>query len=92
MTAHRRRDRAAGCIALDPERVQCYGDYPHLVFAVAVMFLVLPIVSTIISVQLAARVDNLAVFTEMLGTVVFGVLLFVLWVCRPSTHRMATRS
>ena len=55
------------------------GDHPHLVFAVAVMFLVLPVVFNIISVQLAARVNNLAVFTEMLGTVVFGVLLFVLW-------------
>jgi len=27
----------------------------------------------------AARVNNVAVFTEIIGTVVFGVLLFVLW-------------
>jgi hypothetical protein len=55
------------------------GDHPHLVLAVAVMFLVLPVVFNIIGVQLAARVNNLAVFAEMFGTVVFGVLLFVLW-------------
>jgi amino acid transporter len=55
------------------------GDHPHLVLAVAVMFLALPVVFNIISIQLAVRVNNLAVFTEILGTVVFGVLLFVLW-------------
>jgi amino acid transporter len=55
------------------------GRHPHLVLAVAAMFLVLTVVFNIISVQWAARVNNLAVFAEILGTVVFGVLLFVLW-------------
>lgn len=55
------------------------SGHPHLVLAVAVVFLVLPVVFNIIGVQLAARVNNLAVFAEIVGTVVFGVLLFVLW-------------
>jgi len=41
--------------------------------------MVLPVIINIISIQVAARVNNVAVFTEILGTVVFGVLLFVLW-------------
>jgi len=52
---------------------------PRLVFAVAVMLMLLPVVINIISMQVAARVNNIAVFTEIIGTVVFGVLLFVLW-------------
>src|SRR5215467_4122898 len=51
----------------------------RLVFAVAIILLVLPAVINIISIQVAARVNNVAVFTEIIGTVVFGVLLFVLW-------------
>jgi amino acid transporter len=52
---------------------------PHLNLAVAIMLMLLPVVFNIISTQVAARVNNIAVFTEILGTVVFGVLLFVLW-------------
>ncbi len=52
---------------------------PRLVLAVAVMLMLLPVIINIISMQVAARVNNIAVFTEILGTVVFGVLLFVLW-------------
>jgi len=52
---------------------------PRLVFAVAIMLMLLPVVINIISMQVAARVNNIAVFTEIIGTVVFGVLLFVLW-------------
>jgi len=51
----------------------------RLVLAVAVMLMLLPVIINIISIQLAARVNNVAVFTEIIGTVVFGVLLFVLW-------------
>jgi amino acid transporter len=51
----------------------------RLVLAVAIMLMVLPVIINIISIQVAARVNNVAVFTEILGTVVFGVLLFVLW-------------
>src|SRR5215469_4674944 len=52
---------------------------PHLVLTVAIILMILPVVINIISIQLAARVNNVAVFTEIIGTVVFGVLLFVLW-------------
>jgi amino acid transporter len=52
---------------------------PRLVLAVALMLMILPVIFNIISIQVAARVNNIAVFTEIIGTVVFGVLLFVLW-------------
>src|SRR5215468_10057585 len=51
----------------------------HLVLAVAIMLMILPAIINIISVQVAARVNNVAVFTEIVGTVVFGVLLFALF-------------
>jgi amino acid transporter len=51
----------------------------RLVFAVALILMVLPVIINIISMQVAARVNNVAVFTEIIGTVVFGVLLFILW-------------
>ena len=52
---------------------------PRLVLFVALILMILPVFINIISIQVAARVNNVAVFTEILGTVVFGVLLFVLW-------------
>jgi amino acid transporter len=52
---------------------------PRLVLSVAIILMVLPTMINIISIQVAARVNNIAVFTEIIGTVVFGVLLFVLW-------------
>jgi len=54
----------------------------RLVFAVALMLMVLPVIINIISIQVAARVNNIAVFTEIIGTVVFGVLLFILWAAK----------
>ena len=51
----------------------------RLVFAVALILMVLPVIINIIRIQVAARVNNVAVFTEIIGTVVFGVLLFILW-------------
>jgi amino acid transporter len=51
----------------------------RLVLAVAVILMLLPTVINIISIQAAARVNNIAVFTEIIGTVLFGVLLLVLW-------------
>ncbi len=52
---------------------------PRLVLSVAVILMLLPVVINVISIQVAARVNNVAVFTEIIGTVVFGVLLLVLW-------------
>src|SRR6202050_2960283 len=51
----------------------------QLVLTVAIILMLLPVVINIISIQVAARVNNVAVFTEIIGTVLFGVLLFVLW-------------
>ena len=52
---------------------------PRLVLSVAIILMLLPVVINIVSMQVAARVNNIAVFTEIIGTVVFGVLLLVLW-------------
>src|ERR1700758_3144677 len=52
---------------------------PHLVLTVAIILMILPVFINIISIQVAARVNNVAVFTEIIGTVLFGVLLLVLW-------------
>src|SRR5579871_4298154 len=52
---------------------------PRLVLSVAIILMLLPTVINIISIQVAARVNNIAVFTEIIGTVVFGVLLLCLW-------------
>src|SRR5579859_7538542 len=52
---------------------------PQLVLTVAIILMLLPVVINVISIQVAARVNNVAVFTEIIGTVVFGVLLLVLW-------------
>jgi amino acid transporter len=52
---------------------------PHLTLAVAIIIMILPMLINIISVQVAARVNNVAVFTEIIGTVVFAVLLLILW-------------
>ena len=52
---------------------------PRLVLSVAIILMLLPVVINIISMQVAARVNNVAVFTEIIGTVVFGVLLLALW-------------
>jgi amino acid transporter len=51
----------------------------RLVLGVTVILMLLPVLFNIVSIQVAARVNNVAVFTEIIGTVVFGVLLFVLW-------------
>jgi amino acid transporter len=52
---------------------------PRLVLTVAIILMLLPVLFNIISIQVAARVNNIAVFTEIIGTVVFGILLLVLW-------------
>src|SRR5262245_24752704 len=52
---------------------------PRLVLSVAIILMLLPVVINIISMQVAARVNNVAVFTEIIGTVLFGMLLLALW-------------
>lgn len=64
------------------------ADDGRLLFFIAVVLLVGAFLINIVSVQLAARVNTVAVVTEIVGTVVLAVLLFVLWVARaqPSDH------
>lgn len=54
----------------------------RLLFFIAIVMIVLAFGINIISVQLAARVNSVAVVTEILGTVILAVLLFVLWVAK----------
>ncbi|MCW0215757.1 MAG: amino acid permease [Pseudonocardia sp.] len=64
---------AATVFGLDPE------DTRLCVF-IAVLALVLAYLINIVRVQLAARVNNVAVFAEIIGTVVLSVIVFVAWV------------
>jgi amino acid transporter len=68
-------------LAASPLLISEFGvtPTPHLTLAVAIIIMVLPAVINVVSVQVAARVNNIAVFTEIIGTVLFGVLLLVLW-------------
>jgi len=59
---------------------------PRLILLLAYALLVLPVAINIISVQLAARINNLAVFTEILGMVGFGVALFLAWATKGHSH------
>ena len=51
----------------------------HVVLAVAIVMLVSTIVVNVVGVQIAARVNNIAVIAEIAGTVLFAVLLIVVW-------------
>ncbi|MDQ6850900.1 MAG: amino acid permease [Actinomycetota bacterium] len=53
---------------------------PRLTLFIALLLLTVAYLVNIISVQVATRVNNVAVFTEILGTVVLAVVLFFLWV------------
>ncbi len=61
------------------------GNNARLVLFIAYIMLVLPLVVNIVSIQLAARINNIAVFTEIIGMVGFGVVLFFIWVVRGSS-------
>ncbi len=54
----------------------------NLVITIVIFAAVLAI--NIISIALAARINNVAVFTEIVGMVGFGVILFVLWAIHPN--------
>ena len=61
---------------------------PRTTLFIALVILTVAYLVNIISVQLAARVNNVAVFTEILGTVVLALVLFFLWVAdyKPTKH------
>lgn len=64
------------------------GENARLVLFVAYALLILPVAINVISIQLAARINNIAVFTEIIGMVGFGIALFFLWVtkAKPTDH------
>jgi amino acid transporter len=53
----------------------------NLVITVVIFLAVLAI--NIVSIALAARINNVAVFTEIVGMVGFGLILFILWATKP---------
>ena len=63
----------------------------RLVLSVSIIIFVLTVVINIIGVQLAARVNNFAIFTEILGTVVFAVVILVAWGLKssPTGHTLS---
>jgi amino acid transporter len=64
------------------------GTNGRLLFFIAVLLIVIAFGINIVSVQLAARVNSVAVVTEIVGTVVLALLLFFLWVAKaePTDH------
>ncbi|GGR11621.1 amino acid permease [Streptomyces cinereoruber] len=56
------------------------GASPRMSLFIALLVLTVAYLVNIVSVQLAARINNVAVLAEILGTVVLALLLFFLWV------------
>ncbi|MGW1298036.1 amino acid permease [Streptomyces sp. NPDC002533] len=56
------------------------GASSRLTLFIALLVLTAAYLVNIISVQLAARINNIAVLAEIIGTVVLALLLFFLWV------------
>jgi amino acid transporter len=61
---------------------------PRTTLFIALVIMTVAYMINIVSVQLAARVNNIAVFTEILGTVLLALVLFFLWVAdyKPTHH------
>jgi amino acid transporter len=55
---------------------------PRLILFIGLLLLTVAYLVNVISVQVAARVNNVAVFTEIVGTTVLAVVLFFLWVAK----------
>ncbi|MET8694153.1 amino acid permease [Streptomyces bauhiniae] len=53
---------------------------PRMTLFLALLMLTLAYLVNIVSVQVAARINNVAVLAEIVGTVVLALLLFFLWV------------
>src|SRR3954452_5876500 len=64
------------------------GSSQRLTLFIALCLLTVAYLFNVISVQLAARVNNVAVFTEIIGTVVLALVLFFMWVAdsKPTDH------
>jgi amino acid transporter len=69
-----------------PLLLNSFGINPtkQLVLSVAIILILSTIVINLISVQLAAKVNNGAVFAEIAGTVVFAIVILFAWGMRGS--------
>jgi amino acid transporter len=54
-----------------------------LLLVIALVLTAIVTVVNVISVVVAARINNVAVFTEVIGTAFIGLLLLVLWIAKP---------
>jgi amino acid transporter len=64
---------------------------PRTTLFIALLLMTVAYLANVISVQMAAGVNNVAVFTEILGSVVGSIVLFFLWVTdyKPAHHGYA---
>ncbi len=58
----------------------------RLVLFIALLLLTVAYLTNVISVQVATRVNNVAVFTEIVGTTLLAIVLFFLWVGKHKTQ------
>jgi amino acid transporter len=54
----------------------------RLTLFIALLLITVAYLTNVISVQVAARVNNVAVFTEIVGTTLLAIVLFILWVAK----------
>lgn len=59
-------------------------ENPRLLLFIAIVLIVAAFGVNVISIQLASRVNNVAVITEIVGTIGFAAVVFVLWVVKGS--------
>ncbi len=59
-------------------------ENPRLLLFIAIVLIIAAFGINVISIQLAARVNNVAVITEIVGTIGFAAVVFVLWVVKGS--------
>ncbi|HSS61315.1 MAG TPA: amino acid permease, partial [Candidatus Limnocylindrales bacterium] len=57
---------------------------PTINLAITVVIFAAVLIINIISIALASRINNAAVFTEIVGMVGFALILFVLWALKPN--------
>jgi len=67
----------ASIINLDPNN-------PTITLVITIVIFAAVLTINIISIALASRINNVAVFTEIVGMVGFGLVLFVLWAIHPN--------
>ena len=57
---------------------------PHTNFVITLVIFAAVLVINIVSIALAARINNVAVFTEIVGMVGFAIAVFIAWAIHPN--------